>query len=105
MRNLNLKQLRAIQAIKRHGTIVAAANALGLTPPAVTIQLKLVEEDANIILFDRTNEGLRPTAAGLAFLDAAQMIEERLRVLHDEIDEIKGLRVGTLSLGVVSTAK
>jgi LysR family transcriptional regulator, low CO2-responsive transcriptional regulator len=52
MRNLNLKQLRAIQAIKRHGTIVAAANALGLTPPAVTIQLKLVEEDANIILFD-----------------------------------------------------
>lgn len=105
MRNLNLKQLRAIQAIKRHGTIVAAANALGLTPPAVTIQLKLVEEDADIILFDRTNEGLRPTVAGLAFLDAAQMIEERLRLLHDEIDAIKGLRVGTLSLGVVSTAK
>jgi DNA-binding transcriptional LysR family regulator len=105
MRNLNLKQLRAIQAIRKHGTIAAAANVLGLTPPAVTIQLKLVEEDANIVLFDRTNEGLRPTAAGLAFLDAAQMIEERLRLLDDEIDALKGLRVGSLILGVVSTAK
>ena len=102
---MNLKQLRAIQAIMQHGTIAAAANALGLTPPAVTIQLKLLEEDANIILFDRTNEGLRPTAAGLAFLDAAQMVDERLRLLEDEIDAIKGLRIGSLTLGVVSTAK
>ncbi len=105
MRNLTLKQLRAIQAIMKHGTIAAAANSLGLTPPAVTIQLKLIEEDASITLFDRTSDGLRPTAAGLAFLDAAQMIEERLRVLDDEIDAIKGVRVGSLTLGVVSTAK
>jgi LysR family transcriptional regulator, low CO2-responsive transcriptional regulator len=105
MRNLTLKQLRAIRAIKQHGTIAAAANALGLTPPAVTIQLKLVEEEAQIVLFDRTNEGLRPTIAGLAFLDAAQMLDERLRLLEDEIDAIKGVRVGSLILGVVSTAK
>jgi len=105
MRNLTLKQLRAVQAIMKHGTIAAAANALGLTPPAVTIQLRIVEEEANVALFDRTNEGLRPTAAGLAFLDAAQMIEERLRFLDDEIDSIKGVRVGSLTLGVVSTAK
>jgi LysR family transcriptional regulator, low CO2-responsive transcriptional regulator len=105
MRNLTLKQLRAIQAVRRHGTIAGAANALGLTPPAVTIQLRLVEEEAALILFDRTNDGLRPTLAGLAFLDAAQMLEERLRLLEDEIDAIKGLRVGSLILGVVSTAK
>ena len=105
MRNLTLKQLRAVQAIMKHGTIAAAANALGLTPPAVTIQLRMIEEEVNVALFDRTHEGLRPTAAGLAFLDAAQMIEERLRVLDDEIDSIKGVRVGSLTLGVVSTAK
>ncbi|MHB0954180.1 MAG: LysR family transcriptional regulator [Allorhizobium sp.] len=105
MRNLTLKHLRATQAILKHGTIAGAANAIGLTPSAITIQLKQVEEDAGIILFDRTNEGLRPTTAGLAFIDAAQMIEERLRVLDDEIDAIKGLRVGSLTLGCVSTAK
>ncbi|MFA7412853.1 MAG: LysR substrate-binding domain-containing protein [Rhizobium sp.] len=105
MRNLTLKHLRTTQAILKHGTIAGAANAIGLTPSAITIQLKQVEEDAGIILFDRTNEGLRPTTAGLAFIDAAQMIEERLRVLNDEIDAIKGLRVGSLTLGCVSTAK
>ncbi|WJR65125.1 LysR family transcriptional regulator [Neorhizobium sp. CSC1952] len=105
MKNLTLRHLRAAQEIARHGTIVRAANALGLTPPAITIQLKQVEEDAGVVLFDRTNDGLRPTAAGLAFIDAAQMVEERLRQLDDEIDAIKGVRTGTLALGVVSTAK
>lgn len=105
MKNLTLRHLRAAQEIARHGTIVRAANALGLTPPAITIQLKQIEEDAGVVLFDRTNDGLRATAAGLAFIDAAQMIEERLRQLDDEIDAIKGVRAGTLALGVVSTAK
>jgi DNA-binding transcriptional LysR family regulator len=105
MRNLTLRQLRAIQAIATSGKIVNAARLLGLSAPAVTIQLRQVEEDAGIELFDRTNEGMRPTAAGLAFIEAAQMIEERLRLLEDQIDAIKGLRIGTLKLGVVSTAK
>ncbi|RUM96877.1 LysR family transcriptional regulator [Pseudaminobacter arsenicus] len=105
MRNLTLRQLRAIQAIATNGKIVNAARMLGLSPPAVTIQLRQVEEEAGIELFDRTAEGMRPTAAGLVFVDAAQMIEERLRLLEDQIDAIKGVRTGTLKLGVVSTAK
>lgn len=105
MNNLTLKQLRAIQAIFRHGKIVSAASALHLTAPAVTIQLRQVEEELGIPLFDRTQEGMRPTAAGLAVVDAAQAIEERLRLLHDEVDAIRGVRAGSLKLGVVSTAK
>ncbi|QRM57566.1 LysR family transcriptional regulator [Sinorhizobium sp. BG8] len=105
MKNLTLRHLRAAQEIMKHGTIAGAAHALRLTPSAVTIQLKQIEDDAGIILFDRTNEGLRATAAGLVFVDAAQMVGERLRQLDDEIDAIKGLRAGTLALGVVSTAK
>lgn len=105
MRNLTLKHLKAIQAITGHGKIINAAKALGLTPPAVTIQLKQLEEDVGLALFDRTQDGMRPTAAGLAVIDAAQAIEERLRLLTDQIDAIKGVRAGSLRLGVVSTAK
>ncbi|MGV8937325.1 MAG: LysR family transcriptional regulator [Allorhizobium sp.] len=105
MRNLTLKHLRTTQAILKHKTIAAAANALGLTPSAITIQLKQIEEEAGILLFDRTHDGLRATQAGLAFIDAAQMIDERLNLLDDEINAIKGLRRGSLALGVVSTAK
>lgn len=105
MHNTTLRQLRTVQAIAAHGKIVNAARVLGLTPPAVTIQLRQLEEEAGTSLFDRTLEGMRPTAAGLAFIEAAQAIDERLRLLADQIDAIKGVRVGSLTLGVVSTAK
>lgn len=105
MRNLTLKQLKAIQAIVSHGKIVNAAKALGLSPPAVTIQLRQLEDEIKLALFDRTSDGMRPTAAGLAFVDAAQAIEERLRLLEDQMDAIKGVRIGTVRLGAVSTAK
>jgi len=105
MRNLTLKQLKAVQAIAGHGKIINAANVLGLTSPAVTIQLRQLEQDIGLALFDRTQEGMRPTAAGLAVIDAAQVIGERLRLLEDQIDAIKGVRAGSLRLGVVSTAK
>jgi DNA-binding transcriptional LysR family regulator len=105
MRNLTLKQFKAIQAIVSNGKIVNAAKVLGLSPPAVTIQLRQVEEEIGLALFDRTSDGMRPTAAGLAVVDAAQAIEERLRLLQDQMDAIKGVRSGSLRLGVVSTAK
>ncbi len=105
MRNISLRQLRAVSAIQRHGKIVSAAAELGLTPPAVTLQLQQLEHETGLVLFDRTPDGMRATAAGLAVLDAAQAIEERLRVLSDEIDAVKGVKQGSLRLGVVSTAK
>lgn len=105
MRNVSLRQLRTVSAIAAHGKIVNASKRLGLTGPAVTIQLRQLEEELGLELFDRTTDGMRPTAAGLTVIDAAQAIEERLRQLSDEIDAIKGVRVGSLRLGVVSTAK
>lgn len=97
--------MRAIVAIRHHGKIVNAAKALGLTAPAVTLQLKQVEDEAGMLLFDRTGDGMRPTPAGLAFIDAAQAIEERLRVLSDEIEAIRDAHKGSLIVAAVSTAK
>lgn len=103
--NLSLRQLRALGEIARTGKIVKAAKELHLTPPAVTLQLKQTEEALGISLFDRTPDGMRPTAAGLAAIETARAVEEQLRVLADRIDAIKGVRSGSLRLGVVSTAK
>ncbi|TKT69368.1 LysR family transcriptional regulator [Aquamicrobium sp. LC103] len=105
MFNLTLRQFRTVRAIAAEGKIVSAAKALGLSPPALTIQLRQMEEEVGLDLFDRTGEGMRPTAAGRVFIDTAQAIDERLRQLEDEIDAIKGVRAGSLRLGVVSTAK
>jgi DNA-binding transcriptional LysR family regulator len=105
MRTLTLRQLRSVQAIERSGTIAAAARTLALTAPAVTLQIKQVEEDLGLMLFDRTSEGMHLREAGYAVLRAANAIETVLRGLADEIDAIKGLRHGSIRLGVVSTAK
>ncbi len=103
--NVSLRQLRALSEIGRQGKIVNAAKALRLTPPAVTLQLKALEDELGLSLFDRTVDGMRPTAAGVAAIEAAHAIEEHLRVLSDQVDAVKGVRSGTLRLGVVSTAK
>lgn len=105
MRNITLRQLRSALAIYKTGKISRAANALGLTGPAVTLQLQQMEQELGVILFERLSDGLRPTAAGHAVIDAAGTIEERLRILGDEVAMIGEGRKGTLKLGVVSTAK
>jgi LysR family transcriptional regulator, low CO2-responsive transcriptional regulator len=105
LRNVTLKQLRVVAAIAKCGKITGAANDLGVTPPAVTLQLKLLEARIGIPLFDRSHVGLRPTDAGLYLLD----IEARVSSLLDECDErlrqLKGLGGGRVSIGVVSTTK
>jgi LysR family transcriptional regulator, low CO2-responsive transcriptional regulator len=105
MRNLTLKQLRAVRAVMTHRKIAAAANEIGLTPSAVTLQIKEVEKELGLPIFDRTGDGVHPTHAGLAVVDAARAIDMRLEELGEDLDAIKGLRKGTLKLGVVSTAK
>ena len=106
MTNVTLRQLRALIAIKTHGKIISAAKAVGLTAPAVTLQLRQLEEDAGIALFDRTAHGMRPTAAGLAFIDAAEAIVEQAAAFSmSELDAIRGVKKGTLTIGMVSTAE
>jgi DNA-binding transcriptional LysR family regulator len=105
MRNPTLRQLRSLLAIHATGKISAAAKGLGLTAPAVTLQLQQLEAEVGLPLFDRTPEGMRPTAAGFAVLEAARAIDERLRLLGEEIEAISSGRTGNLKVGVVSTAK
>lgn len=105
MRDLTLRQLRAAAAVQKAGKILGAARLLGLTQPAVTLQIRDAEQAAGTRLFDRVGGGMRPTAAGKVVVEACLAIEERLRVLADAVESIKGGRRGVLHLGVVSTAK
>lgn len=105
MGEFTLRQLRTLVAVSNHGKIVNASKALGLTQPAISLQIREAENVAGTPLFDRLPEGMRPTAAGRAVIEAALAIEERLRILGDEVEAIAGGRRGQLRLGVVSTAK
>ena len=105
MLNISIRQLQSIRSINRTGKISSAAKGLGLTGPAVTLQLKQLEDVLGITLFDRTSEGMRLTAAGELALECADRVAESLHTLEEMIASLKGVKSGTLRLGAVSTAK
>jgi DNA-binding transcriptional LysR family regulator len=105
MRDISLKQLRVIAAIARTGKVAGAAELLSVTAPAVTLQLKQAEGSIGFALFERSREGMKPTAAGLHLLETAKRIEAELASCADGFDAMRGLKGGTVSIGVVSTAK
>ena len=67
--NLNLRQLEIVRAISRYGSVTGAANALGISQPAVSHAVRLLETELGLVLFDRRHKGVRPTQAGQYLLE------------------------------------
>ncbi len=105
LRRITLKQLRALAAVTSAGTVSGAARALHVTPPAVALQLRLLEEAAGLPLVERAERGLRPTAAGREVLAAAKRIETALGECGEALRALSGGEGGAVAVGVVSTAK
>ena len=105
LRDVTLKQLRVLAAVAKSGKITGAASALGVTPPAITLQLQQLERSVNLPLFDRSHLGLRPTDAGVYMLDVAARITSTLDECREGLRELQGLGRGRVSIGVVSTTK
>jgi LysR family transcriptional regulator for metE and metH len=105
-RTTSLRQLRALAAVAEAGSISAAAAALGLTPPAVSQQLRLLETAlGQVPLLARGRGGLGATPAGHEVLAALARIEAALADCTAAVDALRGLSRGAVSIGVVSTAK
>jgi LysR family transcriptional regulator, low CO2-responsive transcriptional regulator len=105
MLDATLKQLRIVSTIARTGKIQKAAELLNVTPPAITLQLKQLEDALGLPLFERTRHGMKQTQAGQLLLESANRIEAELAACEDGLGAIRGLTSGTVHLGVVSTGK
>ena len=103
--NLTFKQLEAVHEVARTGTVVKAAQALHVTPAALTSRIKLLEDDLGLALFDRTGNRLRATDAGREVVAAAARIDRGILDLADTLEAMKGLHGGRVRFGAVSTAK
>ena len=105
MSRVTLKQLRALASVVRTGTVSGGAQALNVTPPAVALQMRLLEETAGVPLVERTEQGLRPTDGGNELLAAAARIELALGECGEALAALRSADGGRVSVGVVSTAK
>lgn len=100
---MTIQQLRYIVALDEHRHFARAAEVCMVTQPGLTIQLKNLEEEIGVRIFDRTKVPLKPTLLG------AEIILRAKRVLH-EADAIRNFVVhqkndleGNVTLGVIST--
>lgn len=103
---VSLRQLRALAAVVRTGSLTAAAEALSVTPPAISTQLRTLEQNIGAPLLRRSRDGRSaPTAQGLELLAATQRVETALALCFRRIDALNAGKAGFVALGVVSTGK
>jgi LysR family transcriptional regulator, low CO2-responsive transcriptional regulator len=105
LRELTIRQLRALAAVHQHRSVTAAAKQLHLTQPAVTLQLRNLQVLAGLPLIQRTGDGMLLTDAGREVIALTDRIEAAIGSCEASLDMIAGKTAGRVSIGAVSTAK
>lgn len=100
---MTLNQIRNVVAIAERGSLRSAARFLGVTQPAITRSIRELEHELGVALFERRASGMALTPMGDAFVRRATGIQHEVERVRDEMDQLRGERVGTVSVGL-STA-
>lgn len=105
MNGVTLRQIRVFVAVARHLSFSRAAQTLNLTPPAVTMQVRELETQIGLPLFDREGLSVSLTTTGEYFLVYARKVLATLKDAEDMLASFKRVQTGRLVIGMVSTAK
>ena len=105
LRELTIRQLRALAAVQKNRSVTSAARQLHLTQPAVTLQLRNLQALAGLPLIQRTGDGMLLTDAGREVLALADRIEAAITDCETTLEMMAGKTAGRISIGAVSTAK
>jgi DNA-binding transcriptional LysR family regulator len=105
MRNYTLKQMLAFIEVARDRSVSKAATRLFVTQPAVSMQLRQLEEAFGLPLVEPSGRNIKLTQAGEEFLKHAIAAVAQLRNLEASMAEHVGLKKGRIELAVVSTVK
>ncbi|MGV3599034.1 MAG: LysR family transcriptional regulator [Bacteroidota bacterium] len=103
--NFTLNQLRVFLKIAELGSITKASDALHLTQPAVSIQLRNLQDQFEVPLTEVIGRKLYITEFGMEIAEASQMILSQVEQINYKVLEHKGQVVGKLRISVVSTGK
>lgn len=100
---MNLNQLKAFTAVVEAGSFSGAARRLGLSQPAVSLQIQSLEEYLGVLLLDRSSKKVVVTEAGSLFHPVAVDILKKLEAAQRQIQEIGGVVRGRLAVGGSTT--
>ncbi len=102
--HVTLRQLAVLESVARNLSFTKAAKELHLTQPAVSMQIKQVEESLGIALFEQVGKKIYLTAAGIEMYHCSRNVQHLLAEGDAIISDLKGVTRGQLSIAVASTA-
>ncbi len=102
MKNATLRQLKVFEAVARLLSFSRAAEELHLTQPAVSTQVRKLEEHAGNALFEQFGKKIYLTAAGTELLQISRGIIQQFEAAESAMTQLKGVSGGKLNVGVIS---
>ena len=102
MKHATLRQLKVFESVARHLSFTRAAEELHLTQPAVSTQVRKLEEHAGLALFEQFGKKIYLTAAGAELLDISRGIIHQFEVAENAMTQFKGVSGGKLNVAVIS---
>lgn len=100
---MTLQQLEYIVAVDKHRHFVTAAQACGVTQPTLSSMIKSLENELDIVIFDRKSHPVKPTTLGAEIISKAKVVLFNAGQLQTIADEAKGVETGSISMGIIPT--
>jgi DNA-binding transcriptional LysR family regulator len=100
---MDLGRLRALHAVATHGSVGAAATALGFTPSAISQQIAKLERETRTTLLERRGRGVALTDAACTLAATAAQVLALVEEAEVALEEQRGAAVGTLTIGAFAT--
>ncbi|MCP3869346.1 MAG: LysR family transcriptional regulator [Gammaproteobacteria bacterium] len=101
--NVTFRQLTLFEAVARHLSYTRAAEELHLSQPAVSMQIRQLEDSVGSALFEKSGKRISLTEAGTEVFQYSQSINHQLEELEEVLESLKGLNRGRLHIAVAST--
>ncbi len=100
---MTLQQLEYAMALQHYRSFSRAAHAMGISQPAMSVQVRKLEEELDLAIFDRSKKKIEATDKGRLFLDRARLLLNEAGQLKDLANMLNENVSGTLKIGVIPT--
>ena len=100
---MTITQLKYVLAVAEHQNFTKAAHSTFVTQPTLSMQIQKLEEELDILIFDRSKKPIELTAVGKKIVEQAKNIVNESERMQDVVDQDKGFIGGEFRLGIIPT--
>ncbi|MDG1725451.1 MAG: hydrogen peroxide-inducible genes activator [Bacteroidia bacterium] len=103
MLNISLIQIQYLIALDEHRNFIKAAEACFVTQPTLSMQMKKLEDELGVLIFDRSKQPIMPTSIGSKIIHQARIIFRETGQIENILSDFRGDISGSLKIGILPT--